>query len=233
MDRHYHPIVFRRLQDLLSQHNWGGAVDYLDQLSHAQFRTAGYMLAERLLPQLSQDEFWTLTRILVAHNSKAYLVTTMKCAATLMAQDKLHVTHPGCQDFLADISHSEIDRQKALLQILPHIGEPELMEDVLTRTGASAPPERLSILLRAEPTMPVAYMLFRTLMYLENDRHLLIRTTYYLMKRGDGFSFNLASIIKHYFGLDEVKGTFSLQFQDYELSRISQSYPAFVQVMRF
>jgi hypothetical protein len=47
------------------------------------------------------------------------------------------------------------------------------------------------------------------------------------MKRGDGLSFNLASLIKAYFGLDELKGTFSLRLKPYELARIESSYKAF------
>jgi hypothetical protein len=51
------------------------------------------------------------------------------------------------------------------------------------------------------------------------------------MKQGDGLSFNVASVFKIYFGLDSIRGTFSLQLAPYELSRLEQSYEAFAKVV--
>jgi hypothetical protein len=53
------------------------------------------------------------------------------------------------------------------------------------------------------------------------------------MKRGDSQSFNLASLLRLSFGLEEVRGTFSLSLEPYQLSRVEQNYDAFVQVMTF
>jgi len=77
--------------------------------------------------------------------------------------------------------------------------------------------------------MPVFYVLFHTLKYVEHDRSILIRTVYFLMKRGDDRSFNFASLLRSYFGLEEVKGTFSLKIEPYQLARLEGSYEAFSQ----
>ena len=52
-----------------------------------------------------------------------------------------------------------------------------------------------------------------------------------LMKKGDSRSFNLACILKQYFGLADISGQFSLRIQDYELSRLDQGYDYFVKMM--
>ena len=52
-----------------------------------------------------------------------------------------------------------------------------------------------------------------------------------LMRRGDALGFNLASLLKAYYGLDALKGTFSLNIQPYQLARLSADYRAFCQAM--
>lgn len=42
----------------------------------------------------------------------------------------------------------------------------------------------------------------------------------------------MASLIREYFGLDEVKGTFSLRLRPYQLSHIETSYESFLDIMR-
>ena len=76
-------------------------------------------------------------------------------------------------------------------------------------------------------------MLLQALHYVEQDRAFLIKVAYYIMSRGDSFSFNVASLIKSIYGLDELKGTFSLRLQPFELSRIEKSYEAFCGVVDF
>ena len=81
MDKHYNPAISRCLQNFAEQRDWQGLLLYLDGLSNAQFRTAGYMLGERTIPELDESDMWTLISSLVAHNAKAFLVTMMKAVA--------------------------------------------------------------------------------------------------------------------------------------------------------
>ena len=37
---------------------------FLDGLSNAQFRTAGYILGEEIMPRLEAEDFWLLTTLL-------------------------------------------------------------------------------------------------------------------------------------------------------------------------
>jgi hypothetical protein len=42
----------------------------------------------------------------------------------------------------------------------------------------------------------------------------------------------MASLLRLSFGLEEVRGTFSLSLEPYQLARIEQSYDAFLQTMK-
>ena len=79
--------------------------------------------------------------------------------------------------------------------------------------------------------MVAAFVLLRALCYEEHDRDFLITTCRQVMKRGDNLSFNLASLLRTYFDLPEVKGTFSLALQPYELSRLDTDFDVFSRVM--
>ena len=52
-----------------------------------------------------------------------------------------------------------------------------------------------------------------------------------LMREGSGIAFNLVSILKCYFDLPQVRGSFSLKLDAYELSRMDASYEAFRDIL--
>ena len=82
-------------------------------------------------------------------------------------------------------------------------------------------------------TMPARFLLFNSLHFIDHDQPQLVRIATFLVKQGDGLSFNLASLMKTYFGLPRPLGTFSLSLQPYELARIAGSYDVFFRVMKF
>ena len=76
-----------------------------------------------------------------------------------------------------------------------------------------------------------AFVLLRTLRFEEHDRAYLVSVCRQVMKRGDNLSFNLASLLRAYFDLTEVRGTFSLTLQPFELSRLDTDFEVFSRVM--
>ena len=47
------------------------------------------------------------------------------------------------------------------------------------------------------------------------------------MKRKDDLSYNMASILRTYFGLSEIQGQLSLKVEEYELSYLESSFEKF------
>lgn len=230
-DKHYNPAISRCLQTFAGQCDWQGLLSYLDTLSNAHYRTAGYMLGERILPTLDEENRWDLSIALVGYNAKAFLVTVLKALSEALQSGALSLRSEGSKRFLTHVRKNQVDTQKTLMNLLPVMDNPDDVQWLFRQVGVEEGEARLVYLLRI-PTMPTSYALFHTLKFLEHDRKLLVRVAVYLIKRGDSLAFNLASLLKVYYDLEEVRGTFSLRIEPYQLARLDGSYEAFCQAMR-
>ena len=186
------------------------------------------------------DDFWKIFKTLFFHDRKAYLGTLIKALvqrmlaiSPLLEGKALESSGIWNSDF-AELCRAlnETDRKKLLVTLLPLLSSPVDVERLLLQCGLQEYVDWIPYLLQVQ-SMPCAYLLLKALRYVESDRALLIRTCHFLMKRGDSQSFNLASLLRLSFGLEEVRGTFSLSLEPYQLSRVEQNYDAFIQVMRF
>lgn len=225
--KHFNPAIAHRLQALVVQRDWDTLLSYLDGLSNAHFRTAGYLLGEQIMPNLSSSDFWLLAERLVRYNSKAFLVTILKSATS----EGVFTPSVAAQAFLSSLLNNEVDVHKCIAHLLPNMSTPEDALWLLNTLHCSDPRQRISFFINST-TIVTAFLLMRTLHEVEDDRILLIRTTSYLMKKGDGLSFNIASLICACFGLEEVKGTFSLHIRPYEIARLMSDFSAFRQTLQ-
>ena len=187
------------------------------------------MLGERLLLDCPIDLYWQMTEALVHYESKAYLITMMKTFLVRLKNGSAGLSDaPFCR--LA-AGFNEVERQKVALLLLPATKDPQQAEGLFRVLGIAEGREQMVYLVRID-TLPCLFLLLRSLRYIEHDRSEVLRVASTLMKRGTGQSFNLASIIKVAFGLDELKGTFSLRLQPYQVARLEQSYEAFLKKMK-
>lgn len=222
----YDAVVAQRLKPILEAHDWARLIRVLEGFSNSQFRTASTMLGDKLTATLDDEAFWQLFQTLVTHDAKAYLGTMLKPVVQRMQSSATLLQETSAQAALMSLQGRSVDVQKTLAALLPLLQQPEDVEQLFRLLDVADGEPRITALLRI--TTPVAcYMLVQALRYVDHDRSLLIRTTHFLMKRGDSMSFNVASLLRSYFGLDEVKGTFSLQLAPYELARIIDSYQTF------
>lgn len=212
---------------------------YLASLSNSQFRLASRVLAERLLPECNTAVFWQAFRTLFLHDRKAYLGTLLKA---LVARLSPHGMQVGSEvpesaglwatEFVSVCDAlTETDCRKVLMALLPLFATPSDVERLLCQCGLKESCQWISYLLQMQ-SKPCYFLLLKALRYVEHDRPLLIRTCHFLMKKGDGQSFSMASLLRLSFGLEEVSGTFSLSLEPYQLARIEQNYDAFLQAMR-
>ena len=201
-----------------------GLVRLLASFSRSEQRTAGYMLGERLLLDCPKDLYWKMTEALVLYESKAWLITLMKTFLMRLKNGTAALSDKPFAELAAGFN--EIERQKVALLILPELESPKLVEQFFSLMGIAKGREQMVYLVRID-TLPCLFLLLRSLRYIEHDREEVLKVTRQLMKRGSGASFNLASIIKVAFGLDELQGTFSLRLQPYQIARLEQSYDAF------
>lgn len=225
-DRHYSKTLEGKLLPVVQAGDAEGLVALLESFSRSEQRTAGYMLGERLLLDCSADLYWLMTEALVRHESKAYLMTLMK---TFLVRLKHGTAGLSDKPFARLASgFNDVERQKVALLVLPELDQPKQVEQFFQILRIEKGREQMVYLVRVD-TLPCLFLLLRSLRYIEHDRAEVLKVARQLMKRGTGGSFNLASIIKVAFGLEELTGTFSLRLQPYQIARLEQSYEAFCQ----
>ena len=227
-DKHYSKTLEQHLLPLLQSEDAEGLVRLLDSFSRSEQRTAGYMLGERLLLDCTPDLYWKMTEALVRYDSRAYLITLMKTLLVRLERGTAHLTDEPFARLAA--TFNDVERQKVALLLLPTLGHPEKVEQLFHVMGIPKGREQMVYLVRID-TIPCLFLLLRSLRYIEHDRGEVLQVARQLMKRGTGSSFNLASIIKVAFGLEELSGTFSLRLQPYQIARLEQSYEAFSSIV--
>lgn len=230
--RRYNPVIERCLALSIQHKEWMEIAGYMDRLSNADFRTACNILCERLLPTMESGAFWEMFSVLVPLNPKAYLVTFLKGASVIYKEQRLSFDNEYLREYGKGIveNGSQIDRDKFIVFMLPLFEQPNEIELVFSIFRIDIPSDKLAFLIRYN-SIACYYVLFRTLRLLEHDHAILENYCILLKKKGDRLSFNLASIIKCYFDLTSVKGTFSLQVCPYELNYLELSYGTFKQVL--
>lgn len=225
-DRHYSKTIEQHLLQPLKDADSEGLVRLLSSFSRSEQRTAGYMLGERLLLDCPAELYWQMTEALVCYDSKAYLITLMKTFLLRLSRGTASLSDVPFGRLAAGFN--EVERQKVALLLLPEFEQPKQVEQLFQLLGLAKGREQLVYLIRVD-TLPCLFLLLRSLRYIEHDRAEVLKVARQLMKRGSGSSFNLASIVKVAFGLDELSGTFSLRLQPYQIARLEQSYEAFCQ----
>lgn len=225
-DRHYSKTIEQHLLQPLKDADSEGLVRLLSSFSRSEQRTAGYMLGERLLLDCPAELYWQMTEALVCYDSKAYLITLMKTFLLRLSRGTASLSDVPFSRLAAGFN--EVERQKVALLLLPELEQPKQVEQLFQLLGLAKGREQLVYLIRVD-TLPCLFLLLRSLRYVEHDRAEVLKVARQLMKRGSGSSFNLASIVKVAFGLDELSGTFSLRLQPYQIARLEQSYEAFCQ----
>ena len=240
IENHYNPVVYQRLRAVFDAGAWETLVPLLEGLSHAQFRAAGHMLAERLLMDVEPDTFWMVVERLVAWNARAMLVTLAKAAARRLQAGTLSVRDEGVaclsrslQGGVAGQDGHLLDRRKLVATLLPAMSRPEDVESLLRLFVVGDDRAMIDMLLQVRG-MAVAFVLFRLLRKEESDTAYLTtvcRSLLHRSERMDDLSFNLTLLIKEFYGLQGVGGTFSLRLQPYEMAGVDTDYAAFSRLL--
>ena len=231
--KYYSPAILSRLDVLVGAEDWTALQAYLEGLSHRDFRMAGEAIGLRFMPVMRDEAFWSLFYSLLVYHSKAFLVTMLKSVPLRKASwGGFTLHHNGfivVSNYL-NTSGTEVDRAKFISFMLTVFDEqPDELSFLFERLHVDTPRARLEYLLRGTTTAS-SYLLFRTLRQLEHDRDLLVRCGQFLMRQGDSRSFNMASLIRAYFDLPQLEGTFSLRLAPYQLGRL-EAYETFRKVV--
>ena len=228
----HNSVISRQLMHYAELRDWDGMLSYLQGLTHSQFRSAGVSLEHEVLPCLTHDDYWTCFLTIVPADSKAFLMTFLKAAVRNYRDGRLGIEHPELRMYGTLVSSEErlVDEKKFLQTWLPVLHSVEEVKSLLDCFHVEEP-QRVIAYLAPVATPPCYYVLFQLLRKLDNSPVLLSGVCLKLMREGSSIAFNLVSILKCYFDLPQVRGSFSLKLDAYELSRMDASYEAFRDIL--
>ena len=220
------------LSSHLAMGNFEALRDHLAALRTAEFRAAGVVLAEaNFWSPLTDEAFWAAFRTLCRADSRAFLGTLLKAAVGRRKRAGLHFGGAHFSTFCREEA-TTIDRRKMLEAFLPLVAEPAEAESLLEMLWQRADGEKVRVAQLFRAATPAAYfLLFKALRHFDDDKLYLRRVALELMRRGDKQAFNLAGMLREYFALGELPGTFALQLPPYELSRLDSRYDAFLKIL--
>ena len=221
-----------QISTFISLHNPEGLLDYLKSLRNADFRAAGIVMSDfKCWENVDEAGFWHFFLVLNTDNARAYLGTLLKAAVARHHVQPLSFENEEFVYFATEVA-TNIDCRKTLEAFLPLVSTPEAMERMLQRFSFSQEPliARAMFLLRINS--PVAlFLFFRMLKEVDHDLPLIRRFAVELIRIGDKKSYNMACILRDYFGLSALPGIFSLQLAPYELSRLETKFDYFVKIL--
>lgn len=225
----YNPLLKRKLQEASVTDNPVSLIALLRSLSVAEFRTAGFLLSDSVLAAFESDKFWIYFLAIVPMDVKAYLGTFLKAAVQGYKEGRIKLEGNALQTFASQASL--IDARKTLEAFLPVVQKMDEVQLLLSSFKQLHLDLAAPYLIKA--ATPVGYcLLFRLLRTAEAEPATLRHYALLLIRRGDRLSFNLASIMRQYFDLKDIPGTFALRLESYELSRLEQSPETFIQILK-
>ena len=227
----YSPVIMRNIRSYIQDLNFEALNAYFQGLSNSEFRTAGKMMSDNVLPQLDAEVYWQCFEVLYRQSPKAWLVTLLKAAVALYARNKLTFEGEIWNNVCTTIADENrlIDERKLLQYVLPCLRTPAEVKNVLEVLLLSD--EKGIKYLVEQNTVPCYYILFQKLRGMDNEPDKIALCCAEVLHKGGDKAFNFVSILKNYFDLPTIRGVFSLHINPYELSRLDSSYDLFVQML--
>lgn len=217
---------------MVTKGKWDDLFQYLDHLSNSNFKSAKFIFESDILLLASSPVFWDTSCRLVQYRPKAFLNSVAKVSRNRVARGNWQ------PDFQAMGRISEVlkgdealpARNRFVRYLLPLMQSENEINDLLEVFHINTPSERITFL-REVPSPLHFFLLFSCLRKMD-DHGLAADCCRFLMKQGDDLSYNMASLLKGYFDLKEVKGVFSLRLQPYEYGYFETSFPSFEKTIR-
>ncbi|MCQ2113151.1 MAG: hypothetical protein MJY95_07405 [Bacteroidaceae bacterium] len=219
------------IKQLIVAGDWGGLDKSLSRLSNSEYRRMEPIVNSMVLSTLGNDDFWKAYLHLLMFRRQSFLTGILSIK---------HLAKDGSLDFRSEDARNVADwlrenspesMVKVARMALPILFTWQQIEDLLCFAGIED--EQASIDLLVKESSPHAYyVLFGILRRACDNQQLVRNCLIQIMKKNDDLSFNMASIVRSYFGIDDIRSTFSLQIEPFELNYLDKSYDNFIHVLQ-
>ncbi len=222
------------VKHMVAMGKWDDLCRYLDNLSNSNFKSAKFVLESDVLLLVPSPLFWKAAESLVAFRPKSFLGSVSKIARARYNRKAWHPDMDALRRIGLLVSGEEAKgaRLRFVRYLLPLMRQSGDIPSLFAAFGLTGWEEQTELLCECSSVkgFRVLFDLLRATPGVENSH--VTACVRRLMKQGNDLSFNMASLLKTYFGLDEPRGVFALKVQPYELSYVEQSEEAFEKTLR-
>ncbi len=221
--------IGQNIKSLVNSRDWAGLDRYLSLMSNSEMKRAERVVRESVLPYLDNTLFWETYEHLVEFRHQAFLSGIMS-VGRLASRQELSYDCDGARSLAAYISGNvPTAASKILRMLLPLLHTEQQITGAFHLFGINDEKVWIHQLLTIQSPLSY-YVMFHSLMRLDDP--LLAKSCYTaIVKQNTDMAYNLASIIRSYFGLEDVKSLLSLRIEPWELSHITKSYDNFLRVL--
>ncbi len=219
--------INEQLTTYIERDDFEGLSQWLGRLSNSDFRRMERNVRENIMSSLDNDRFWELFRFFATYRPQAFL----PCIANirhLVDNGTLKFDNDNVKKISEELSDNDITKMVGMA--LPHLNDVSQIDELFKAFDFNDPFKCVSALIKQDSSLAY-YILFKILKHNSDKRDLCVKTCQFMMKKNNDISFNMASILREYFGLQEVKGQFSLKVEHYELNYIDKSFDTFKYVL--
>ena len=213
----------------IKAHDWEGMNKMLDGMSNMEFRRMERVMREEVLTELDNDAFWEALLHIIIYKRAAFISGVV--AAEHLAEDgTLTFSTPKTAELYAHLKDTHPQSIiKVCNMMMPHLRTEEQVEGMFTAFHIDNDITRLAILLKVDSPLSY-YLIFKTLKLVE-DKVIARKCCMVIIKRHDDMAFNMVSLVRAYFGLEDLPAHFSLNVEQYELSHIDRNFDTFMNIL--
>ena len=220
----------KHLEQAITDKDWQRTETILNSMSNAEFRRAEAFIRNTVLPSMPNDELWEALFHLISYRRQAF-ISGLLAIEKAAREETLNAKCEGAHKLAEYLDKEHPDSFRKILNMtLPLLRTEEQIEEMLDVFGTQDETIRIAALLKVES--PIAYYaLFTRLRQIPERKKLASQCMRYIMKRENDMAYNMAAIMKAYFGLDDTEGRFSLRIEPYELSMLDSGREAFYNLL--
>lgn len=212
-----------KIESVVERKDWERLPTVLAKLTNSEFRRIQPIVREELLPLLTNEEFWEAYCHFLTYRPQAFL-SCIHCIGPLAENGTLDFNNEHVVA-ISNLLDGE-QRQKLTSMALPYLTTEKFVSQLFDAMKIEDADTRIAILIR-ENTPLTYYLLFNTLKSIPDHHDKCLRCCRFIMRRKDDLSYNMASILRTYFELNEIQGQLSLKVEHYELSYLESSFEKF------
>lgn len=218
------------LTQFINHKDWEGLYNCFNRMSNSDFRKSEKIIKEQILTTLNNENFWDTYLHLNIYRRQAFLSGIM-AITHLVKHNQLAL---DCQEVQKTAQWFNENHQesniKLLKMVVPLLVSSEQIETFFQLFKTDSQQALINILLN-ESSNHAYFTLFKLLKYISDKHDIVRQACIVLIKKNNDKSYNMASILQCYFDIKDIKSTFSLKIQPYELNYIDKSYDNFIKFL--